>query len=107
MYLLLNLVLCDVSTLTLLVKSLFALPAIGESQLRTDAGWGCTLRSGQMAIGEALKRCMLGADWRWPEDNGQQQCVEEQLEHVVSYFHDTEEAAFSIHTLCRVGRRYG
>ena len=38
------------------------LAPIGHSNLTTDAGWGCMLRSGQMLVCEALLRHSLGLD---------------------------------------------
>lgn len=60
-----------------------------------------------MAVGEALKRCVLGADWRWPEDGAQAAAQEGELGRVLEPFFDSEAACFSIHSLCRRGRRFG
>lgn len=35
-------------------------PAIGRSGLTSDTGWGCMIRTGQMAVAHALQRQLLG-----------------------------------------------
>ena len=35
-------------------------PAIGESGMTSDRGWGCMLRCGQMVVAECLQRISLG-----------------------------------------------
>lgn len=35
-------------------------PAIASSGLTSDAGWGCMIRTGQMAVAHALQRQLLG-----------------------------------------------
>ena len=37
---------------------------ISGTELTTDTGWGCMIRSGQMLIGQALVHHHLGRDWR-------------------------------------------
>jgi cysteine protease ATG4 len=40
-------------------------PAIGETNLVTDMGWGCMLRTGQMLLAQALITHYLGRGTRF------------------------------------------
>jgi len=47
-------------------------PAIGESGLTSDQGWGCMLRCGQMVLAGALLDTRLGRDWKWNKDTDEE-----------------------------------
>lgn len=42
-------------------------PALSSSQLTTDIGWGCMLRTGQMMLANVFIRHFLGEEWRLNE----------------------------------------
>ncbi|KAG2445952.1 hypothetical protein HXX76_000555 [Chlamydomonas incerta] len=72
-------------------------PALGPSLLTSDVGWGCTIRSGQMLLAEALMRVALGRDWQRCGDNL------EAVRPVVALLLDCAEAPLSIHRICAAG----
>lgn len=105
------------STFWLTYRTDFAPLVAGEGQLlRTDAGWGCTLRSMQMIVAQALQRQFLGRDWRWPTveraestDAGELHPPPADVTALLRLFWDVPNAGspFSIHNLCRYGSACG
>ena len=73
-------------------------PAIGESGLTSDQGWGCMLRCGQMVLAGALLDIKMGREWRWNKDS-----KEEQYLQVMEKFMDIKSAQYSIHQISLMG----
>jgi Peptidase family C54 len=121
------------STPWMTYRSDFAPLPTGENKfLKTDAGWGCTLRSVQMIAAQTMIRHSLGADWRWPLDKDHVVHAEQatnligrppsppspavgvtepplELLEVLRLFWDVPEAdsPFSIHNICYYGAECG
>jgi len=73
-------------------------PAIGESGLSSDQGWGCMLRCGQMVLAGALLDVKLGREWRWNKD-----IDKEEYRQVMEKFMDIKSAQYSIHQISLMG----
>lgn len=71
---------------------------LGESQLTSDRGWGCTLRCGQMVLAQALIDLHLGRDWFWTHETRDPTYLK-----IVNRFEDTRQTSFSIHQIALMG----
>ena len=100
-------------------------PSIGDSNMTSDSGWGCMLRTGQMVLAQAFCKLHLGRDWRWKytDSIALQKLIEDQTnggqdekklspteyEKYVKYrqilklFADLKTAPYSIHQIALMG----
>ena len=75
------------------------------TQINTDCGWGCMIRSGQMLIANALQHLKLGRQWRWIDPSQKVQlaedvCQEIMHRNILRLFGDTSDdraSPLSIH----------
>lgn len=75
-------------------------PIGGSEGPRTDKGWGCMLRCGQMVLAEAIVRVKLGRTWRWRPDSF---AMDATYQKILRLFEDSKNAPFSIHQIASMG----
>lgn len=82
-------------------------PAIPGTDIRTDCGWGCMLRSSQMILAQAFVMHLLGRQWRWQQ--GHTEASEFIHRLIARWFGDKADAStpFSLHNLVQRGEESG
>ncbi|KAK4475035.1 hypothetical protein MN116_002131 [Schistosoma mekongi] len=69
---------------------------------KSDAGWGCMHRCGQMILAEAMSRVHLGRSWRWsPEQENPE------YYRLLQMFQDRRSVLYSIQTITLTGLSVG
>jgi cysteine protease ATG4 len=73
---------------------------IYPTELDSDIGWGCMIRSGQMMVAHCFINTILGDDWRL-NDN------EIEYINILDKFNDNTNSTYSIHNICTVAAYMG
>jgi len=76
-------------------------PPLDPSQLTTDIGWGCMLRTGQMLVAQGVIRHILGSKWKYSAERDTPFSAYRQI---LRWFADTPapSSPYSIHKMVQV-----
>lgn len=82
-------------------------PAIPGTDITSDCGWGCMLRSSQMMLAQAVVTHFLGRNWRYRK--GHTEASDYMHRTIVRLFGDRTalESPFSLHRLVQMGLESG
>jgi len=80
-------------------------PRIDGTQLTTDCGWGCMIRTGQMIMAQAFITNYLGREWRWTGSQSDKTDMIHRM--IIKWFLDDPDAPFSLHRLVKIGECLG
>ncbi|KAK8791948.1 hypothetical protein WA158_005325 [Blastocystis sp. Blastoise] len=81
---------------------------ISDTDLSTDLGWGCTIRSTQMIVAEALRRLFLGPLWTKYNGIKENTLNNKIYGDILTLFLDLENDScpFSIQNICKKSHEY-
>lgn len=71
-------------------------PNIEGTYLTNDIGWGCTIRSGQMLIGNTIIRKNLGSNWKYDKTT-----ISNEYHKIINKFQDNYDGEFSLHNILK------
>lgn len=81
-------------------------PKLKNTYLTNDIGWGCTIRSGQMLIGNTLLRKKFGLNWIYDKN-----IISNEYHKIIYNFQDNYDGIYSIHNLTQfydcIGQKAG
>lgn len=83
-------------------RETFLQPISSAPEIKTDAGWSCMHRTGQMLIMEALKRHIFGHEFSIDFLNQNPKMLQRYLS-LLKEFEDSHSAKLSLHNLCHEG----
>jgi len=75
-------------------------PKILTTNIVSDIGWGCMIRSGQMMVAKAMIIAKFGKKWKYSS-------TDEDLRSIANMFGDRRSAVLSIHNICEIGSYMG
>ena len=78
------------------------------TNITTDFGWGCMIRSGQMLVANAILQLKLGRQWRWVDPIkfpyvAVDASSDFMHKKIVSLFGDAQTDPLSIHNFLKIG----